>query len=172
MGSRQMTGGEDARLPEISRRLLVVGASAATVAPRSPAAPIALPDERTLQLTRWLTLTNHIERLQNRWARLEDWLVQEHNWFQLSPSEQQALPWAQEFRDIDGCLDALFQRRERLMASMPSSGAASMDTAILRLAVVEWLIWPDDHPEAHSLVVSVRRDLIAISAHPVADPPR
>ena len=164
MGSRRMTGGENARLPEISRRLVVVGASAATVAWRAPATAAAIPDERTRQLTRWLSLTTHIERLQDRWARLEGWLVREHDWLQLSPAEQQALPWAQELRDIDGCLDVLFERRERLLASLPASGVASMDSAIIRLAVVERLILPDDHPEAHSLVAGVRRDLVAMSA--------
>ena len=164
MGSRRMTGGEDARLPEISRRLVVVGASAATVAWRAPATAAAIPDERTLQLTRWLSLTTHIERLQDRWARLEGWLVREHDWLQLSPAEQQALPWAQELRDIDGCLDVLFERRERLLASLPASGVASMDSAIIRLAVVEHLILPDDHPEAHALVAGVRQDLATMSA--------
>ena len=164
MGSRRMTGGEDARLPEISRRLVVVGASAATMAWRAPATGTAIPDERTRQLTRWLSLTTHIERLQDRWARLEGWLVREHDWLKLSPTEQQALPWARELRDIDGCLDALFERRERLLASLPASGVASMDSAIIRLAVVERLIWPDDHPEAHALVAGVRQDLVAMSA--------
>jgi hypothetical protein len=164
MGSRQMTGGEDARLPEVSRRLLVVGAPAATVvALRAPATGTASPDERTRQLRRWLSLTKHIERLQNRWARLEGWLVREHDWLRLNPAEQQALPWAQELRDIDGCLDALFERRERLLATLPTSGVASLDSAIIRLAVVQRLIWPDDHPEAHALVADVRRDLIAMS---------
>ena len=159
-----MTGGEDARLPEISRRLVVVGASAATVALRAPATAAAIPDERTRLLTRWLSLTTHIERLQDRWARLEGWLVREHDWFQLSPAEQQALPWAQELRDIDGCLDELYERRERLLASLPTSGVASMDSAIIRLAVVERLVWPDEHSEAHALVAGVRGDLIAMSA--------
>jgi len=90
--------------------------------------------------------------------------VREHDWLQLSPAEQQALPWAQELRDIDGCLDVLFERRERLLASLPASGVASMDSAIIRLAVVEHLILPDDHPEAHALVAGVRQDLVAMSA--------
>ena len=71
MDSRRDAGAERERLPEISRRLVVVGASAATVAWRAPATAAAIPDERTRQLTRWLSLTTHIERLQDRWARLD-----------------------------------------------------------------------------------------------------
>jgi hypothetical protein len=163
MDSRRDAGADGARLPEISRRRVVVGAPAALAALRTSATGTALPDERTRRLTRWLSLTKHIERLQNRWAKLEGWLVREHNWLQLSPSDQQALPWAQELREIDGCLDALVERRERLLASLPASGVASMETAIVRLAVVERLIWPDDHPDAHALVAGVRRDLVAMS---------
>lgn len=90
--------------------------------------------------------------------------MREHNWLGLSPTEQQALPWAQELRDIDGCLDVLFEQRDRLLASLPASGVASMDSAITRLAVVERLIWPVDHPAAYALITGVRQDLIAMSA--------
>ena len=119
MDSRRDAGGERARLPEISRRLVVVGASAATVAWRAPATAAAIPDERTRQLTRWLSLTTHIERLQDRWARPEGWLVREHDWLKLSPAERRVLPWARELGDIDGCLDALFKRRECLHYQHP-----------------------------------------------------
>ncbi|HZC17785.1 MAG TPA: hypothetical protein VE309_13590 [Caulobacteraceae bacterium] len=97
---------------------------------------------------------------------METWLAKEHDWFKLSPAEQQALPWAKELRDIDGCLDVLFEKRETLLEHLPTSGSANLEAAIARLAVVERLIWPDDHPEAHALVAGVRRDLIAMSARP------
>jgi hypothetical protein len=73
------------------------------------------------------------------------------------------LPGAKELRDIDGCLDVLFEQREALLESLPTSGAVSLESVIARLAVVERLIWPDDHPEAHALIAGARRDLIAIN---------
>jgi len=103
-----------------------------------------------------------LERLQTRWAKLETWLGKEHAWFQLSPAEQRALPWAKELRDIDGCLDLLFEQRDALLESLPTHGGG-MDSVIAKLAVVERLIWSCDHPEAHALIAGARLDLIAMS---------
>lgn len=75
MDSRGDAGAERARLPEISRRSIVAGASAATAAWRAPPVGTAVPDERTRHLRRWLSLTVHIKRLQDRWAKLEGGLA-------------------------------------------------------------------------------------------------
>lgn len=169
MGSRRKTGVEGVRLPELSRRAVIAGTSVAALGPANPAAaPARLPaasavsDEATRHCRRWLAVNARIERLQDRWARLEGWLVREHGWMQLGPAEQQALPWAKELRDIDGCLDVLFEQRDGLLGSMPVN-AVSLDSVITRLAVVERLIWPIDHPEAHALIAGARQDLIALS---------
>ena len=108
-----------------------------------------------------------IERLQSRWGDLEVWLAKEHNWFKLSPAEQQALPWAKELHDIDGCLEQLFAKREELLGTLPEVGSSNLASVIARLAVVERLIWPDEHPEAHALVARCRQDLTALSDHRV-----
>ncbi|MBW0151287.1 MAG: helicase [Phenylobacterium sp.] len=170
MGSRRKTGVEGVRLPELSRRAVIAGTSVAALGPANPAAaPASLPaasavsDEATRHCRRWLAVNARIERLQDRWARLEGWLVREHGWMQLGPAEQQALPWAKELRDIDGCLDVLFEQRDGLLAPMPVFDAVSLDSVITRLAVVERLIWPIDHPEAHALIAGARQDLIALS---------
>lgn len=97
---------------------------------------------------------------------MESWLAKKHNWFNLSPAEQHALPWAKELRDIDGCLDVLFEKREALLETLPDAGAASVESVIARLAVVERLIWADEHPEAHALIAGCRRDLTTLSASP------
>jgi hypothetical protein len=173
MGSRRMTGGEDARLPEISRRTIIAGTPVAALAAALPVAAAIIPqaaliqsDEGTRRCTNWLAIDKKIRRLQTRWAKLESWLAKEHDWFKLSPAEQQALPWAQELRDIDGYLDVLFEKREALLEHLPTYGSVNLEAAITKLAVVEHLIWPDDHPEAHALIAGVRRDLIAMSARP------
>jgi hypothetical protein len=126
------------------------------------AAPPASTDNGAKPYESWLYLTAKIERLQTRWAKLESWLVREHGWFQLSPAEQQALPWAQELRDIDGCLDVLFEQQEALLEALPARGAATMEAIIAKLAVVERLIGWDDHREAHALIAGAREDLIAL----------
>jgi len=171
MGSRRKTGVEDVRLPELSRRAVIAGTSVAAFGAAKPAAALATPpaaaltapDEGIKRCARWLAINAKIERLQTRWAKLEGWLGKEHAWYQLGPAEQQALPWAKELRDIDGCLDLLFEQRDALLESLPTRGSVSMESVIAKLAVVERLIWPCDHPEAHALIVGSRLDLIAMS---------
>lgn len=171
MGSRRETSGETVRLPELSRRAVLAGTSVAAFAAAKPAAVATVPpaatfaasDEGARRCANWLAVNARIERLQTRWAKLESWLGKKHGWFQLSPAEQQALPWAKELRDIDGCLDVLFEKREALLDALPTSGAVSLEAVIARLAVVERLIWREEHPEVYALIVGAREDLIAMS---------
>jgi hypothetical protein len=171
MGSRRKTGVEGVRLPELSRRAVIAGTSVAAfgaVNPAaalatSPAAALTAPDEGIKRSARWLAINAQIERLQTRWAKLETWLGKKHAWFELSTTEQQALPWAKELRDIDGWLDLLFEQRDAMLESLPTRGSVSMESVIAKLAVVERLIWPCDHPEAHALIMGSRLDLIAMS---------
>jgi len=170
MGSRRKTGVEDARLPEISRRALIAGTSVAAFGAVSPAsanlAPIAVvaSTEAARHCNNWLAIDAQIGRLQTRWAKLESWLIREHSWCNLSPAEQQALPWSKELQDIDGILDTLFDKRERLLEAIPDSASVSFEAIIARLAVLERLIWPEDHPEAHAMITRSRQDLITLSA--------
>lgn len=174
MASRRKTEGEGARPPALSRRAVLAGTSSVaafgvatpavlTTAIPSTAAQIA-SDEGTRRCSNWLAIDAKIARLQKRWGDLESWLVKKHNWFKLSPAEQQALPWAKELHDIDGCLDVLFEKREALLEALPASGSANLESVMARLAVVERLIWADEHPEAHALIAGCRRDLAALSA--------
>ncbi|WP_312083326.1 helicase [Brevundimonas sp.] len=171
MGSRRKTGVEDARLPALSRRALIAGTSVVAFGAANPAAAsVAVPsaavvasDVATRQCRNWLALDAQIERLQTRWAKLEGWLIREHSWCKLTPTEQQALPWSKELRDIDGILTTLFDKRERLLEAIPDSSAVTLEAIVARLAVVERLVWPEDHPEAHAMITRSRMDLIAIS---------
>jgi len=171
MGSRRKTGVEDARLPALSRRALIAGTSVVAFGAANPAAAsVTLPpatavasDIAARRCKNWLAIDAQIERLQTRWAKLEGWLIREHSWCGLTPAEQQALPWSKELRDIDGMLDTLFEKRERLLEEIPDSSAVSLEAVVARLAVVERLIWPEDHPEAHAMIARSRLDLIAMS---------
>lgn len=164
MDSRREAGAEPARLPAVSRRTVIAGTSGVAAAGWASRIEAAMPDERTRRFRLWLALTDQIERLLDRWASLEGWLVREHGWLQLSPAERQKAPWTQELRDIDAGLDVLFKQRDGLLEYLPASGCVNMDSVVTKLAVVERLIWPDDHPEAHALIVGARQDLIALSA--------
>jgi hypothetical protein len=170
MGSRRKTGSETLRLPELSRRAVLAGTSAVALGvPKSAAATIpsaaavAGSDEGTKRCARWLAINAKIERLESRWIDLEHWLVNKHQWFQLSPAEQGALPGEKELRDIDGCLDVLFEQRDAMLGSLPTSGSVSVEAVIVRLAVAERLLWPDEHPQARALVAGALQDLIALS---------
>jgi len=164
MGSRQQTGVEGARLPPLSRRAVLVGTSAAAAStptigvasrPRTTVAPV----DGAQAYRRFLYIDGKISRLQ-RWARLESYLVDHHNWCRLTDAEQRTLPAAQELRDIDGMLELLFEQREALLPKLPARGASSLQVVVARLAVVERLIWRDDFPEAHAMIAGAREDLL------------
>lgn len=171
MGSCRKTSGGNVRLPELSRRAMIAGTSVAALGAAKPAAAVTIPsatslldsDEGTRQCASWLAIDAKIARLQTRWAKLEGWLAREHRWLKLSPAEQQALPWAKELRDIDGCLDLLFEQREAALKSIPCSGSADLESVVAKLAVVERLIWREEHPEVHALITGARRDLTVMS---------
>jgi len=46
---------------------------------------------------------------------------------------------------------------------MPADGSATLGAIIVKLAVVERLLWADEHPEAHALIAGAVQDLIALS---------
>lgn len=168
MASRRQTEGEGVRLPELSRRAVLGGTSASVLplpaasAGPTPAPPSLAESNAAAPFKRWLYLNAKIERLQTRWAQLESWLAREHSWFQLSPAEQQALPWAQELRDIDGCLDLLFEKRDEVLEALPTHGSAALEVIAAKLEVAERLIWAADHPEAHALISGSRQDILTL----------
>jgi len=163
MDSRRNAGSAAVRLPKLTRRSVIAGTSVASLGGIGSAAATPVSDEAAKTCARWLRLNAHIERLQARWSRLEAWLVKEHSWGQLTTAERQALPWARELRDIDGCLDVLFEKRDSLLASVPATGASTLESVIAKLAVTERLIWPDDHPEAHALIAGSVQDLLSLA---------
>lgn len=94
---------------------------------------------------------------------MEGYLVREHAWFRLSPDDRRAHPGGRELRDIDGCIDVLREKRDALLEALPDSRTVSLESIVTRLAVVERLVWPEDHPEAHALIAGARQDLITLA---------
>ena len=66
-------------------------------------------------------------------------------------------------RDIDGCLDLLFERREALLERMPAAAAENVPELAARLAVAARLVSVDEQPEAHGIITGVRLDLLRLS---------
>lgn len=169
MGSRQQTEGGGARLPALSRRTMLVGTSAAAAASGANAkAPLwagahAFSDPTKLY-EHWLTLDREVERLLLQWGDVEGWLMTEHNWHRLSEAEQSMLSEGRALREIDARLNSLCAERDGLLRKLPTRGAQTLDAIAARLRVAERLIYRDDHPEAHALIVGSRRDLCAIRA--------
>ena len=167
MGNRSKAAG--ARLPEPSRRLIMAATSVAALGAVMPIASVATSaqaavDEGTRRCKHWVAIDKQIGHLQTRWARLESWLSRQYDdWFKLTKAEQLALPRAKELDDIDNILDVLFEKREALLETIPTSGSTTVKAVTARLAVVECLIWADDHPEAHALIAGARKDLLAIA---------
>lgn len=167
MGSRQQTEGEGVRLPALSRRAILVGTSAAAAVSgaraAAPLGPQPHPFSNPADLYKhWVSLDQETEQLLLEWGNVEGLLMQKHNWYQLSEDERTALPEGQALRDLDTRLNRLFRERDGLLDKLPTRGARSLEAVAARLAVVERLLYPDDHPEAHAMVVGSRRDLGAI----------
>jgi len=163
MGSRRETGVERVRPRKRSRRVNPAEPVSPPEAPGQGEAADAVPAQAGAGWARWLTLDGEIERLQTRWAKLEDWLATRHAWFRLSAEERKATPWDSELRRIDARLDALVAQRNALLKALPVTGDADMESIITRLAVAERLIWPDDHPDAHALIKGSRQDLMRLA---------
>ena len=173
MDSRRHAGGARPPLPEISRRALIAGTPVAALAtPKSVFAAASPPiasaaadaaDDGVRRLKQWLALDRKIERYRDRWARLEGWLVRERAWFKLSPAEQRAHPGGRELQDIDGCIEVLTEKRDALLEALPDSRTVTLESIVTRLAVVERLVWPEDHPEAHALIAGAHQDLITLA---------
>ena len=159
MGSRDRTLGGGPRLPAVSRRAVLAGATAAApaagaAAPRVPAAHAAADPMKPYRAL--LHIDAKISRLRRRWARLDAYL-DEHR-----PPQPGAAPTgAQELRDIDGMLELLEEQRAALLEKLPARGATTLEEVIARLAVAERLIWTDDHLEAQAMIAGSRQDLIA-----------
>jgi len=169
MGSRQLTEGEGARLPALSRRAMLVGTSTAAAASGAKVtAPLATEAQAFNNPTRlyehWISLDKEVERLLAQWGDVEAWLMREHNWYRLSEAERSTLPEGRTLGEIDERLNSVFAERDGLLGKLPTRGARTVDVVAARLQVAERLIYRDDHPEAHAMIVGSRRDLNEIVA--------
>jgi hypothetical protein len=90
MGSRRKTGGEDVRLPDLTRRSVMAAATAAPVVPH--AGGTADADDLIVKCASFVAIDIRIARLVSRWSDLETEAFAIPGWHKLSPEEQLARP--------------------------------------------------------------------------------
>lgn len=145
----------------ISRRGLVAGVSVAPLIGGPSASAVEDPHVTICRL--WLAVDVERRRLQTEWSNLEGWLIKKRRWFRLSSSEQAAVPEGARLAEIDARLDVLGEESEVLLQAMRPTPAASVEAVIANLSVAGGLIFEEDHPEAHGLIVRAVRDLAVLS---------
>jgi hypothetical protein len=122
------------------------------------------PGDPTLAICqRWLAVDAERRRLQTEWSNLEGWLIERRRWFQLSSSERAAVPEGARLADIDARLDVLEDENQALLKEMRPTPAKTVEAVIANLSVAGGLIFEEDHPEAHGLIVRAVRDLAVLS---------
>jgi hypothetical protein len=117
----------------ISRRILIGAASAtpilANVLPASPS------DDVTTRCDEWLALDAEIDRLLSRWSDLENVLVKEKRWHEMTPDEREALSPTEEMDAIDKQVKALFEQRRQGLDALPALVARDMRGVASKLQV-------------------------------------
>jgi hypothetical protein len=147
----------------ISRRGVVAGVSAAPlIAGSTP--PIAPGDPALAICQRWLAMDVEHRHLLAEWGTLEGWLIKNRRWFRLSPDEKVAVPEGARLSQIEARLDVLETESHVLLKAMRPAPAKSVEAVIANLSVAGRLIFEEDHPEAHGLIVRAARDLAKLSA--------
>lgn len=163
MSSRRKAGCAPARLPEPSRRTVLAGASAAPlIGGLVPHTAISDPNLTVCQ--QWIAMDVEHRQLLAEWGTLEGWLIKNRRWFRLSPDERDAVPESARFSQIEARLDELETESHILLKAMRPAPAKSVEAVIANLSVAGCLIFEEDHPEAHGLIVRAVRDLAKLSA--------
>jgi hypothetical protein len=157
MGSRRKTGGDGARLPDLTRRSVVGAATAAPILASDGGAAGA--DDLVARCASFVAIDIRTGRLVRRWGDLEGEAFSLPGWFKLSKEEQLALPQGQEMAEIDRMLSSLFEQREKLLAELPAVAATDPTGVAAKIAVAARAVDPEDHEETHHLIAGAARDL-------------
>jgi len=157
MGSRRKAGGDEARLPDLTRRSVLGAATAAPIVPQAASASSA--DGLVVRCASFVAIDIRTGRLVRRWGDLESEAFNLPGWFDLSREEQLALPQGREMAEIDRMLSSLFDQRAKLLAELPDVPATDPTGVAAKIAVAARAVDPEDHEEAHHLIAGAARDL-------------
>lgn len=120
-------------------------------------------DECVLVSERFLALEAKHKHLSALWSKLEVRLAQDHNFFELSEAEQNALPGARQLERLGNDIDQNFDAQRALLHSLPRLTAVSAQGLIGKLTVAAIEVRPEENAPANLLIASILRDLKAIS---------
>lgn len=143
----------------LSRRQLVAGSAAISLLPHGQLEA----DPAAVACQVWLGRDAERKSLSRRWQKLETRLIREHGWFSLSRRERAALPEAAELDAIDDRLDVLHALNQDLLVTLPAITATTAQGLASKLAVATAQVPPEENKEAHDLIRSVLRDVLAIA---------
>lgn len=153
---------------KISRRVVISAVAGATSLPEVAAALPRLADNVRQLSGDWLALKQREEILTARWSTIESWLVEQFDWGNLSEEEQQALPEAQELREIDDQLDQLEEERLTCRARLLNLPPATLEGTLGKLRALADLIEPADQPFLHQHLLMAMDELEGVLAAPAA----
>ncbi|MEH6809008.1 MAG: hypothetical protein V7651_09150 [Hyphomonas oceanitis] len=156
--SRRPLGAADAdsrAILELSRRQIIAGSVAVATVKDLPAQTDASVDV----CRAWLAREEEHEALIRRWQKLENYLIHERSWLELSEQECAAIPEVAELDSIDERLDALHATKHGLLTALPALRASTPQGLALKLSVAAIIVRPDENEDAHNLVISILRDL-------------
>jgi hypothetical protein len=111
----------------------------------------------------WIAMDVEHRRLLVEWGTLEGWLIGHCRWFRLSPDDRAAVPEGARLSQIEARLDVLEIDSNALLKAMRPAPAKSVEAIVANLSIAGRLIFEEDHPEAHGLIVRAVRDLAKLS---------
>jgi hypothetical protein len=130
---------------------------AAAIAAAKPAGANSDPAIQTCNA--WQACQAEYEDLIKRWQTLETHLIHNHDWCRLSRRQRAAMPEAVELDAIDDRRDAVFDRKQQLLAALPRISATTPRGLAAKLTVAAAVIHRHENAEGHELITSVLRDL-------------
>lgn len=147
----------------ISRRGAIAGVAMASLA-AGPNPTSMRCDPNLAICQQWIAMDVEHRQLLAEWGTLEGWLIRHRRWFRLSPDERAAVAEGARLSQIEARLDELETESHVLLKAMRPAPAKSVEAIIANLAVAGRLIFEEDHPEAHGLIVRAVRDLAKLGA--------
>lgn len=124
-----------------------------------PSSGKATTDKAASACAEWLAQNSEQENLAKRWQRLESHLINKNDWFQLSERQRAALPEAAQLQAINDRLDELDASKQRLLVMLPKTATTTTHGLACKLSVALALVHPEENEEAHTLLLSVMKDL-------------
>ena len=147
----------------ISRRAAISGVAIGPLIAGLP--PGSAAGDHNLAICRqWIAMDVEHRKLLAEWGTLEGWLIKNRRWFLLSAEERAAVPEGARFSQIEARLDVLEIHSNALLKAMRPTPAKSVEAIIANLSVAGRLIFAEDHPEAHGLILRAVRDLAKLGA--------